>query len=71
MPGPRHLFRTSAGLILIGVGVLGLILPLMPGIPFLVAGLAVLGTDHPVRTRIMGWLHRLRIMTKDPDDRPR
>jgi len=71
MSDPRRLFRTSAGLALIAIGVLGLLLPVMPGIPFLVAGLAVLGTEHPVRARIVRWLRRLRLMPEAREDRPR
>lgn len=35
------------GLILIGLGVLGLLLPVIPGIPLLVAGVALVGSNHP------------------------
>ncbi|MBI4571921.1 MAG: hypothetical protein HY713_01375 [candidate division NC10 bacterium] len=39
--------RTVAGLILIGLGLLGLLLPVIPGIPLLIAGVALVGTSHP------------------------
>jgi uncharacterized membrane protein YbaN (DUF454 family) len=41
--------RSVAGLALIALGVLGILLPLMPGVPLLIAGVALLGADHPVR----------------------
>jgi uncharacterized membrane protein YbaN (DUF454 family) len=31
---------------LLALGVLGMVLPIMPGIPFLVAGAAILGPGH-------------------------
>ena len=68
---PGLLLRTIAGLILIVAGVLGLILPVVPGIPLLLAGFAILGTEHPVRVAVMRWLRRWRIVADGPDDRPR
>ena len=43
----RHL-KVVGGCTLIFVGLLGMILPIIPGIPILVAGVAILGTDHPI-----------------------
>lgn len=68
---PRQLLRTSAGLILIVAGGLGLVLPIVPGIPLLLAGFATLGTDHPVRMAVMRWLRRSRIIPDRPEDRTR
>jgi len=67
----RHLLRTSAALVLVVLGLVGLILPLMPGIPFLIAGLAILGSDHPLRARIMRWLGRIRGTTTGPRESSR
>lgn len=39
--------RMVAGLILIVLGLLGLLLPVMPGVPLLIAGVALVGTNHP------------------------
>jgi uncharacterized membrane protein YbaN (DUF454 family) len=39
--------RTVAGIVLVVLGFLGLLLPVIPGIPLLVAGVALLGTGHP------------------------
>jgi uncharacterized membrane protein YbaN (DUF454 family) len=52
-----HAARTAAGVSLLVVGVIGCILPVMPGIPFLVAGVAVLGTDHAIVRRGRQWLY--------------
>jgi hypothetical protein len=51
--------RTVAGLILIGLGLLGLLLPVIPGIPLLIAGVSLVGTNHPwvrpVIARLRAW----------------
>jgi len=62
--------RTGAGLILVVVGIAGLVLPVVPGIPILIAGLALLGTDHPVRVAITRRLRRWGVMTTPPESPP-
>jgi uncharacterized membrane protein YbaN (DUF454 family) len=76
-----HVFRTGAGIGLLIVGVIGLILPIIPGIPILIAGVAVLGTDHaivqrgrkwlhsehPLMRRVRGWLERAGILKRHQD----
>lgn len=52
--------RTVAGLVLIALGLLGLLLPVMPGIPFLIAGVAMVGVDHPVLRPFRRFLARFR-----------
>lgn len=52
--------RTVAGLLLIVVGLLGMLLPVMPGIPFLIAGVAMVGVDHPVLRPFRRFLARFR-----------
>jgi uncharacterized membrane protein YbaN (DUF454 family) len=42
------LLLTGLGFLLIGMGVIGTILPIIPGFPFLVAGAAILGKDHAI-----------------------
>ena len=54
----RRSIRTVVGLALIVVGLAGLVLPVVPGLPILFAGLAVLGSEHPVRQAIMRRLQR-------------
>jgi uncharacterized membrane protein YbaN (DUF454 family) len=39
--------RLILGVTLLAAGVLGMILPIIPGIPLLLAGVALLGTNHP------------------------
>ena len=40
--------RTAFGYTLLVAGVAGVLLPIIPGTPFLIAAVAVLGSDHPV-----------------------
>jgi hypothetical protein len=40
--------RVVAGVLLVAVGVLGCVLPIIPGIPILIAGVALLGPRHPL-----------------------
>jgi uncharacterized membrane protein YbaN (DUF454 family) len=54
------LLRTVAGLLLISVGMLGLVLPLIPGIPLLLAGVATMGRDHPLLRPVFARLHAWR-----------
>ena len=44
----RRQLKVIGGCTLIFLGLLGMILPIIPGIPILVAGVAILGTDHPI-----------------------
>jgi uncharacterized membrane protein YbaN (DUF454 family) len=50
-----------AGFTCLGLGLIGIVLPLIPGIPLLIAGSAILGTDHvAVRpfSRLLEYLKR-------------
>jgi uncharacterized membrane protein YbaN (DUF454 family) len=62
----RRSIRTAGGLVLVVVGVAGLVLPVLPGIPILIAGLALLGTEHPVRVAIIRRLQRWGLMKAPP-----
>ena len=56
----KHLLRNIAGLLLVGLGILGLFLPILQGVLFLVLGLGLI--DHPVKHRLHRWLsHRLKL----------
>jgi hypothetical protein len=47
---------------LIGVGIIGTLLPIIPGMPMVIAGVALVGPGHPVlgplMTRIERWRRR-------------
>ena len=64
-----HIVRTVIGVGLLILGVIGSLLPVVPGIVFFAAGIAVLGTDHvivrrlqPYVRRVRGWLERRGIL---------
>ena len=48
------------GLTLIGVGVIGTLLPIIPGIPMVIAGVALVGPGHPVLRPVMTRIERWR-----------
>ncbi len=51
--------RVVTGLTLIGLGVIGIFLPIIPGLPLFIAGVALAGPDHPLvrrlRDRLKHW----------------
>jgi hypothetical protein len=48
-PARTDALRSGAALALLGIGALGLLLPIVPGIPFLVAGAWLLRSRRPTR----------------------
>jgi uncharacterized membrane protein YbaN (DUF454 family) len=48
-------FRIGLGIVLVLVGVIGLILPIMPGWVFLIPGLVILGEYFPPIRRVLNW----------------
>lgn len=46
--GGWRMVRGAAGVAMLTIGVLGCLLPIIPGIPFLVGGVALLGARHPL-----------------------
>lgn len=56
--------RTVAGMVLIGLGLVGMLVPVIPGIPLLIAGVALVGTNHPwirpVIARLRAWRRKWR-----------
>jgi uncharacterized protein YqgC (DUF456 family) len=57
-------FRPILGVTLIILGMMGMLLPIIPGIPLLIAGVALLGSNHPwVRpfmARFRAWRRKWR-----------
>ena len=51
----RAVLRITAGILLIIVGIIGLILPVMPGWVFIIPGLAMLGEYFPPIRRLNEW----------------
>jgi hypothetical protein len=48
----RHLVRTAVGVVLLGVGLVGLLMPILPGWLLIFAGLALLGIKLPFVERM-------------------
>jgi uncharacterized protein YqgC (DUF456 family) len=53
---PGSVWRLIAGWFCIGLGALGIILPIIPGIPLLVFGLVLLSTQYHWAHRAMLWM---------------
>lgn len=51
----RKLFRIALGLAMIAVGIVGLILPIMPGWVFIIPGLIILADYFPPVRRLVNW----------------
>jgi uncharacterized membrane protein YbaN (DUF454 family) len=58
--------RPLAGLLLVGLGLAGMILPIIPGLPLLVAGAVLVAPNHrvvrAVRERLEAWRHRRNLV---------
>jgi hypothetical protein len=52
--------RSIGGVLLVVVGLLGLVFPVIPGVPLLLAGAALLGPQHPLVRPLVGWFRRIR-----------
>jgi uncharacterized membrane protein YbaN (DUF454 family) len=61
----RHL-QLVAGFALIIAGLIGIVLPIIPGIPMLIAGVALLGSEHPLVRPFARRFERWRKRNKDP-----
>ena len=57
--------RRTCGIVLIAAGVLAIPIPVIPGIPLIVAGAAMLGSDHPLIRSGRTWLQNRGILTQE------
>ncbi len=48
----RHIARKSAGVVLLGIGIIGLLMPILPGWLLIFVGLALLGIRIPFIERM-------------------
>ena len=62
----RKILRISLGIGLIVLGIVGLIMPIMPGWVFLVPGLVILAEYFPGLRRVVDWAKRKFEETKGP-----
>ncbi len=51
----RKLLRIITGIILVFIGILGLLLPILPGWVFLIPGLLILAEFFPPIRRLVDW----------------
>ncbi len=51
-------WRRAVGWTCLGIGLLGMLLPIIPGIPFLVAGMVSLSPEHPWMRTVLVWAKR-------------
>lgn len=52
--------RRIAGYLTIAAGLILMPMPILPGIPIVLAGIALLGADHPLGRWLQGHIYRLR-----------
>ena len=58
--------RIIAGFGLIGLGIIGLFLPVLQGIAFIVAGLLLLAREYHWARRLLDWVRRKRSAAQHP-----
>lgn len=56
----KTLLRISAGVVLVVVGLIGLLLPILPGWPFLIPGVMLLIADTRLKRKLVSKIDRLR-----------
>ena len=61
--------RQLCGYTLIAVGLVAMPLPVVPGIPLLLAGAALLGRDHRLVRAFRGWMDRRFRANREADTR--
>jgi hypothetical protein len=59
--------RGVVGVLFLVVGVLGLVLPVIPGVPILIAGVALLGQQHPLVRPVAEYIERWREARRHAD----
>ena len=59
IPHLRKILRILSGLGLVTIGIIGLIMPIMPGWIFLIPGLVILAEYFPPVQRLLDWAKRM------------
>lgn len=60
--------REACGIFLIAVGVVSIPIPIIPGIPLIAAGVAMLGNNHALLRSGRTWLETRGLMASRTDD---
>lgn len=55
--GWRHA-RAPMGVVLVLIGLVGILVPIVPGAPLLMLGVALLGREHSLIRLLVGWVAR-------------
>ena len=58
-------FRRALGMALVVAGLVAVPLPILPGLPLIIAGAAMLGPDHPVVRTARSWLEKTGIWRQE------
>jgi len=53
-----RLFRIIAGFVLLGFGLIAILIPVLPQVPFIVAGLLLLAREFHWARRLLEWAKR-------------
>jgi uncharacterized membrane protein YbaN (DUF454 family) len=59
-------FRIGVGVVLVFLGILGSLLPIIPGFVFLIPGLVILAEYFPPVRRVLNWAKQKAGMKPDP-----
>ncbi len=52
--------KSIVAYVMLAAGVAGIVLPILPGIPFLLVGIRLLGPNHPITRPLAGLLGKRR-----------
>jgi hypothetical protein len=63
----QPVIREFCGIVLIAAGLLAIPIPVMPGIPLIVAGAAMLGSNHLLIRSARAWLRNRGILTQEKE----
>jgi hypothetical protein len=58
--------RNVFGFLLIAVGLIGVPIPIVPGLPLIAAGVALLGCEHPLIRSCRTWLQKQGWLKREP-----
>ncbi len=62
--------RICVGLVFVLLGIIGLVLPIMPGWVFLIPGLVILAEYFPVVRRVLDWAKHKAGMSAETSGKP-
>jgi uncharacterized protein YqgC (DUF456 family) len=57
--------RNALGILLIAVGLVAIPIPIVPGLPLIAAGAALLGCHHPLIRYCRTWLQKRGVLKED------